>query len=288
MFRVRKIATVAGMIAASLVLCGAGTAPDRGAEPARSPIPDFAPDNHTSWVPARPEGDEFISPESGPGPVTAEKGHPYVPNRAGQPTYRIADLANPLLQPWVVDKLKAANDRVRAGQVPFLPHERCWPGGVPGWEVYTRVRPVYFVQTPQEVTMIDELDHQVRHIYMNVPHSKALKPSWYGESVGHYEGDALVVDTIGLNDKPPVDNYGTPHTDKIHVVERFRLINDGKTLQATVTVDDAGAFNAPWTAVQRWRRGDARALEELACAENNFSFLNYDVVPIPEAVKADF
>jgi hypothetical protein len=123
---------------------------------------------------------------------------------------------------------------------------------------------------------------------MNVPHSKALKPSWYGESVGHYEGDALVVDTIGLNDKPPVDNYGTPHTDKIHVVERFRLINDGKTLQATVTVDDAGAFNAPWTAVQRWRRGDARALEELACAENNFSFLNYDVVPIPEAVKADF
>ena len=67
---------------------------------------------------------------------------------------------------------------------------------------------------------------------MNVPHSKNPKPSWYGESVGHYEGDELVVDTIGLNDKTFVDNYRTPHTDQIHVVERFKLIEDGKTLQA--------------------------------------------------------
>lgn len=251
-------------------------------------VPNFAPDNQTSWVPARPEGDEFIAPERGTGPVTAEKGHPYIANREGQPTYRIADLSNPNLKPWVVDKLKAANERVRAGLVPFIPHERCWPGGVPGWEVYTRVRPIYFAQTPQEVTIIDELDHQVRHVYLNVQHSKNVKPSWYGESIGHYEGDELVVDTIGLNDKAPVDNYGTPHTASIHVVERLRLVEDGRILQTTVTVTDPGAFNAPWTAVQRWKRGQARALEEDECAENNFSFLNYDVVPIPEATRADF
>ena len=281
MFRTGNFCTITALFAITIVLGGAAESP-------RTLPPDFAPNDHTSWVPARAAGDEFIAPEQGLGPVMAERDHPYVPNRAGQPTYRIADLTNPNLKPWVVQKLKAANDRVRAGQVPFLPHERCWPGGVPGWEVYTRVRPVYFVQTPQKVTMIDELDHQVRQIYMNVPHSKTLKPSWYGESVGHYEGDELVVDTVGLNDKPPVDNYGTPHTDRIHVIERFRLIEGGRILQATVTVDDPGAFNAPWTAVQRWKRGEARPMEEDNCAENNYTFLNYDVVPIPEATTKDF
>jgi len=280
MFCFRKVCTIAGLIATSLAMTGAASGP--------ASVPNFAPDDHTSWVPARPEGDEFIAPPSGPGPVMAEAGHPYVPNRRGQPTYRIADLSNPNLKPWVVEKLKAANDRVRAGQVPFLPHERCWPGGVPGWEVYTRMRPLYFIQTPKQVTMVDELNHEVRRIYLNVPHSANLKPSWYGESIGHYEGDEMVVDTAGLNDIPPVDNYGTPHTDKIHVIERFRLIDGGKTLQATVTVDDPAAFNRPWTAVQRWKRGESRAFEEDACAENNYSFLNYDVVPIPEAKAADF
>jgi hypothetical protein len=279
----RSICTAVGLAAG---IAWGSVALSAGA--ANAPIPNFAPDNRAGWVPLRPEGDEFIAPESGPGPVMAEKDHPYIPNNSGQPTYRIADLSNPILQQWVVEKLKEANDRVRAGQVPFIPHERCWPGGVPGWEVYTRVRPIYFLQTPQKVTIIDELDHQVRHVYMNVPHSKTVKPSWYGESVGHYEGDQLVIDTIGLNDKAPVDNYGTPHTSRIHVVERFRLIDGGRTLQATVTVDDPGAFNRPWTAVQLWKRGVARPLEELACAENNFSFLDYDVVPIPEAGKADF
>ena len=184
--------------------------------------------------------------------------------------------------------MRKANDEVRAGKVPFIPHERCWPGGVPGFEVYTRVRPIYFVQSRNEVTIIDELNHEVRHIYLNAPHTRNPKPSWYGESVGRYEGDELVVDTIGLNDKSLVDNYQTPHTDQIHVVERFRLIDGGKTLQATVTVDDPGAFNARWSAVQRWRRAPARPMEEDNCAENNFTFLHYEVVPIPEAKRPDF
>ena len=123
---------------------------------------------------------------------------------------------------------------------------------------------------------------------LNVAHSKNPKPSWYGESVGRYEGDELVVDTLGLNDKSLVDNYGTPHTGQMHVVERYKLIDGGKTLQASVTVDDPGAFNMAWTAVQRWKRGEVRPLEELACAENNFTFLGYEVVPIPEAGKPDF
>ena len=69
--------------------------------------------------------------------------------------------------------------------------------------------------------MIYSGDAQTRHIYMNVPHTKNPSPSWYGESVGHWEGNTLVIDTIGMNTKSFVDNYRTPHTERLHVVERW-------------------------------------------------------------------
>jgi hypothetical protein len=127
----------------------------------------------------------------------------------------------------------------------------------------------------------------VRHVYLNVPHSKNPGHTWYGESVGHYEGNELVVDTIGLNDKTFVDNYRTPHTDQIHVVERFKLLNNGSTLQSTVFVDDPGAFTTPWSAVQRWKR-ISRPLEEYLCEPSNVGFFGYEVTPIPSASKPDF
>ena len=77
-------------------------------------------------------------------------------------------------------------------------------------------------------------------------------------------------------------------TDKIHVVERWKLVEDGKILQVTVNVDDPGAFTMPWSAVQRYRRGENRPMTELSCAENNFDFLGYEVEPLPEANKPDF
>ncbi len=106
--------------------------------------------------------------------------------------------------------------------------------------------------------------------------------------VGHYEGgDTLVVDTIGMNDKSYVDSYNTPHTDQIHVVERFKVIDGGKTLEVNFTVDDPGAFNMPWSAGKRWRRVKAR-FEEEVCAENNATYFNYDIEPLPQADKPDF
>ena len=83
---------------------------------------------------------------------------------------------------------------------------------MPGWLLYP-VRPVFFLQTPKEVTFIWEEDHMARHVYLTEKHSANVKPSWFGESIGHYEnGDTLVVDTIGLNDRTFVDSYRTPHT----------------------------------------------------------------------------
>ena len=256
--------------------------------PSQTPT-GFAPDNITSWVLERPAQDDFLPPPSGAGPVTSEPGHPYIPNGAGkQQTNRIADLTNPILKSWVIEKMRTPNDEVRAGKVPFIARERCWPTGVPGFEVFAHAAGIYMIQTPREVLIIQELDQQVRHIYMNVAHSKNPKPSWYGESVGHYENGELVVDTIGMNAKSFVDNYRTPHTEQIHVIERFSIINDGKTLQATVTVDDPGAFNMPWSAVQRWKYSHARPILEEVCAENSDSFFDYNVVPIPSAGKPDF
>jgi hypothetical protein len=278
-------ATVSAAMAGAMAgLVGAGA---WSAAAADAP-PIFTPDSAAAWVPDRPTGDDFLPPASGPGPVMSQKGHPYVPNGQGQPTYRVADITNPILRPWAIEKMRKANDDVLAGKVPFITRERCWPAGVPGFTVYTRVQPIYFMQSPKEVVIINELNQQFRHIYLDVPHTANPKPSWYGESVGHYEGDELVVDTIGLNDKSYVDNYRTPHTDQIHVVERFKMINGGRTLQAIVTVDDPGAFNMPWTGIQRWRRVPNRTMTESICAENNYDFFNYNVVPIPQAEKPDF
>jgi hypothetical protein len=118
------------------------------------------------------------------------------------------------------------------------------------------------------VWMIFSGDHQVRRVYLDVPHSEQPTPSWYGESVGHYEGDTFVIDTIGQNDKTVLDAYRTPHTKKLHVVERWRLIDDGKAMQVTFTVDDPDAFNQPWSGMRRYRRVQDQLAEDV-CAENN-------------------
>jgi hypothetical protein len=158
--------------------------------------------------------------------------------------------------------------------------------GTPAFLLYP-AQPIYFVQTPAKVTLIAQMDQQIRHIYMNVPHSKTVKPSWYGESVGHYDGDTLVVDTIGVNGKTTwVDNFRTPHSDQLHTIERFRVIDGGKTLQVELHVEDPGAYTMPWDAVQRYDRADQEYVESV-CAENNQLELG-QLDPMPVATTPDF
>jgi hypothetical protein len=237
-----------------------------------------------------PVSDDFQPPLAGPGPVVSDPAHPYSSNQTGrQPTFRIADLTNPILKPWAAERLKKTNEETRAGKPPYSPRETCWFAGVPGFDVFSRLRPVYFLQAPNQVTIINEGDAQVRRVYLNVPHSRNPKPSWYGESVGHYEnGDTLVIDTIGLNDKTFIDNYLTPHTEQLHVVERFKLSPDGKSLELTIAVEDEGAFNVPWSARQSYNQEPQAQMEEAICAENNVDVFNQGYVPPPEAKAPDF
>ncbi len=254
-------------------------------------IPHFGPDVATAWQVNHADGDDYLLPESGAGPVTFDPTHPFVPtvpDGPNQPTFRVADLTNPILKPWAVEQMRGANDEVLNGKIPYVPRERCWPAGVPAFVLEPPFNITVFIQTPKEVLMIHQHDQQMRHIYMNVAHTANPKPSWTGESVGHYDGGELVVDTIGFNEKAFVDNYRTPHTDKMHVVERFKLLDGGKTLQDTIRVEDPGAFNMGWTGVQRWNRTNRGPIEEFSCAENNEAFYNYDVRPIPQADKPDF
>jgi hypothetical protein len=235
--------------------------------------------------------DDFQAPPSGPGPVTFEKTHPYVPNndRGVQVTVRIADLSNPILKPWAVEQMKKANADAAAGKEAYEARASCHPGGVPGFLVMGRVNPLYFVQSPREVVMINEGGPEIRHIHMNVPHTAHPAPSPYGESVGHYEGgDTLVVDTVGLADNTFIDNYRTPHTTELHVVERFTLTEGGKTLQVAISIEDPGAFNMPWSARQTYHRGPEEPILETICAENNSVIFDAAVSPIPQANKPDF
>jgi hypothetical protein len=272
--------SILGSILAGL----AGAAPIQPAMAQHNAPPDFS-SNQTGWIGVGGGGPGFAPVPGHLPPVANDPAHPFVPNGSrAQPTYRIADLSNPNLKPWVKERMKKDNDEVLAGKVAFTPRSSCLPAGVPGFMGYGGANPVYFLQTPKQVWLIYSGDQQVRRVYLDVPHSANPKPSWYGESVGRYEGDTLVVDTIGLNDRTVVDPYRTPHTEKLHVVERWKMIDGGKSLEATFTVEDPEAFYEPWAGMRRYQRVRLEMDEEV-CSENNTQLFNYHV---PVADKPDF
>src|SRR5437588_2646694 len=264
-------------------LMGAASIPSTVAQQKAAP-PDFS-SNFAGWVGLN-GGGPFIEPVPGRlSPVVSDPAHPFVANGAGkQPSFRIADLSNPNLMPWVKQNMKADIDEILAGRKSaFTAQSSCVPAGVPFFMGYGGPDPIVFLQTPKEIWMIWTEDNQVRRVYLNVPHSKNPKASWYGESIGHYEGDSLVIDTIGLNAKTVVDIYRTPHTEQLHVIERWHVIDGGKTMEAVFTVDDPGSFYRPWTARRRYRRID-QDFNEKICAENNTNIFDYH---IPVAAKSD-
>jgi hypothetical protein len=203
----------------------------------------------------------------------------------------IVNTKDPILKPWVAEQMQETNEEVLSGKkgLPFTSQSRCWPGGVPGQLLF--LQPMYFIQTPNEVWMIWERDHFVRRIYLTDKHSENVKPSWFGESIGHYEGgDTLVVDTIGLaaGKYHYIDSFRTPHTEKLHVVERFTISQDGRSLTAIVTVEDPDTFNGPLTLKQTWRKNQV-AMAEMVCAEDaGVDYFNGNLDPIPLADKPDF
>ena len=273
-------APAVSLLVVVLTLACAGLRTQVGAQGAAA-APDFSA-SQAAWIAT---SNDFIASVEGPKPVSFDPAYPYVPNNARrQPTFRIADLSNPNVLPWAKAQMKTSNEAVLAGKIAYTPRSSCRPAGVPAFMLFI-VEPIFFVQSPREVLIIYSGDQQVRRIDLDVPHSANPKPSWYGESIGRYENGALVIDTIAFNDKTFVDNYRTPHTDKLHVVEHWQLADGGKMLEARFTVEDPGAFAAPWSGLQRYRRVQ-ETMGEQVCAENNTgAVFDYH---IPFADKPDF
>ncbi|HEX5278758.1 MAG TPA: hypothetical protein VFW28_01640 [Micropepsaceae bacterium] len=252
------------------------------AQPSEAP-PDFSSISF-GWVTMR-----AVTPMPGsPAPVGQDASRPLVPNNTGkQPTFPYADLTNSNLTPFALEGLKKANAMSDSGFAMYSRASRCWAVGVPV-AMNSVVQPIYFVQTAKEITTISQGDQIVRHIYMNVPHSANPKPSWYGESVGHFEGDTLVVDTIAQDTRTFIDNFRTPHSDRLHVVERYKLIDGGKTLEAQVMIEDPASFIRPVNLVMHYRKAQGPIIESRCADGESFNPFGQQEEPIPVANKPDF
>jgi hypothetical protein len=253
----------------------------------------------------------FIPPASGPGPVTNLSREKV----SGVSDYSslVGDYKNPILQPWAAEVVKKKGELSLAGITFPSPSNTCWPEPVPYLFKHAAME---MLQLPDQIVMLFNENHEVRRVRLNEPHPAEVKPSWHGDAVGHYEGDTLVIDTVGIRTDRPfamIDLFGTPYTEKLHVVERYRLIDHedakaamqrgakenrratgpydpnykDKYLQVLFTVEDEGAFTTPWTAVMIYLR-ERGEFPEAVCAENTFSFHNNKNADLPHADKPDF
>ncbi len=194
------------------------------------------------------------------------------------------DYNAPILQPWAVEKVRAHTEADRAGLPMNSAQETCWPMGVP--YILELNMHTQFMEDARQVTILYERHMQARVIPLNAAHRTNIKPSWFGDSVARWEGDTLVIDTVGIDTRTWVDVFATPHTDKLHVVERYRLL-DANRMQGEVRVEDPGAFTTPWTGIVNYRR-DREPYLEVACSENNINPVTHESMGTPIAQKPDF
>lgn len=273
-----KPASKTGMILAG-ALCAALAwpliAPAQPAETAS--VPDFS--GYWTRRASFQGGRAFDLPlGGGPGPLID-------PREMPDDGFWVGDHTNPILQPHAAAIVEKRSDFVFAGGIQLPPWSLCWPSGVP--QALNLGEPVQFLQEENQIIILYQRDMQVRRIYLNQEHPENVKPSWYGHSVGHYEGRTLVIDTIGQNGRTTVDRYGTPSSEQLHVVERYILAPDGNSFDVEFTVEDPLTFTTVWSArVVYNRRGDSIA--ERICAENNKDASTGEDYPIPVAERIDF
>jgi hypothetical protein len=168
----------------------------------------------------------------------------------------------PPFQPWAAELYEKRLKDAEEGNVFPTPLSQCLPSGVPAMLFYPRL-PIQILETEGQVTMLIEQLRNFRIIQLDSEHQDDPDPSFFGDSVGHWEGDTLVVDTIALTTKTTIDQPGMPHSEELHVVERYRRLDDD-ILELRVTIDDPKVFTEPWTTVTHFKPA-RRQLEEYIC-----------------------
>src|SRR3984893_14592738 len=294
----RKILTLSAIAAMGLPLLPSNIGAQQGTLKQQlvgtATIPDF------SGIWARVSFPGFGRPLAGAGPVIHKNRSPNgVPSFAGAlpllnknrspnglPSVYgyVGDYTNPILKPHTAEIVKKHGEIELGGTHALNPRTECWPTGVP---LILENTTMLIIQQPDKITILYSDTYEVRHVRMNQPHPAQVIPSWNGDSVVHYEGDTLVIDTVGVKVGPfptpdlyaMVDLFGTPHTPALHVVERYRLLDHeaakaieehneednaavamvdngiardpdykGKGLQLELSVEDEGVFTMPWSA----------------------------------------
>jgi hypothetical protein len=227
---------------------------DAAAKPAAKPAPAPARDINGIWMRRTPRGVE------GGNGATYTKNLPEM-TAFGQAKFKEAKDSN-----GGEYTLEDTNDPVLT---------KCYPPGVP--RVYFHPYPFEFEQTPKYMLMLFEYDHEVRRIYTDGrPLPSDPDQTWMGTSVGHWEGDTtLVVDTVGFNEKTWLDRLGVPHSDQLHVVERFHRV-DHDHLELQVTMIDPKTLAKPWVGMLYYEFRPSWEIGEISCAGDYREFNKFE------------
>lgn len=169
-----------------------------------------------------------------------------------------------VMTPWAQAKFDAYT-KLGDGRSKMDPRRDCFPLGMPR-DMYEPV-PIEIVQSPDQIVILLENDHISRHIFLDTTeHPKELSPTWMGHSIGHWEGDTLVVDTVALRGETFIDGGGHPHTPNMHLTERIRRV-DANTLDDQVTVDDPKAYVKLFTIQKTYRLKPGWHVMEYVCED---------------------
>jgi len=258
----------------------------------------------------------FENPATGHGPL-ANLNHRA--NGASNLSLLAGDDKDPILKPQAAEVVRRLAEWGRRDEAFPQPSNQCLPYPPP--YIASNNQEIQLIQLKDRVLILNMFDHQIRYVRLNAQHPAKLTPSWYGDSIGHYEAGALVIDTVGIKPGPfpMTDMMGTPFSKQLHVVERFALVDaatakkfaergeaengvvaglngDGveidtehqdKGLQLTVTVEDPGMLNGSWSGTVTYRR-PLLDWAESVCAENPREYYAGRDTAIPHADKPDF
>ena len=291
----RNFLLLAAMAAATVIPASGQSAP--------ASVPDFSGMWVHPWLPG------YEPMASGPTSLKNLSRREGVSN----PLQLVGDYRNPILKPEAAATVKKFGEMSMKHYGFHNPRNQCWPNGIP---FVLSANGIQMFQQADKITILYQTDHQVRRIRLNAQHPAKVTPSYFGDSVGHYEGDTLVVDTIGVKPGPfaMVDWFGTPQTPALHVTERYRLLDyaaakdgldrankenalpapaavdlayRGKHLQLTFTVEDPTVFTTPWTATVTMGKPVTEWAENV-CAENPNKYGTEEDAQVPTAAKPDF
>jgi len=263
----------------------------------------------------------FEAPPSGPQPLTnlrrvgADASRPI---EVGDPVPLVGDYTNPILKAEAAAMVKQRGEVSASGHDFPDPSNQCGTFSPP--YLFTIQLGMQMLQSKDEVVILYNQDDQTRHVRLNGSHPRNLTPTPMGDSIGHYEGDTLVVDTVGVKLRPytMVDRFGTPQSEAMHLIERYRLIDAHeaddaltrhektagcvcgagrgaapidrsypKGLRVELTIEDPKIFTTPWSANVTYMRVK-RDWAESVCAENNTDVLHQGFERVPTAGRPDF